>query len=303
MVLSRQVTQTHNGTGEGPLWHPDEERLYWVDIPAGRLFGYDPLNDTYEVVYETEGRPIGGFTIESDGALLLFTKRTIERLVPDNSDSTIIAEIDADTRFNDVIADPEGRVFCGTMPGDERLGDLYRLDTDGTATVVIEDVDISNGMGFSADLETFYFTESEAQRIYAFEYDRETGELSDRRTFRETSDDGVPDGLTVDADDHVWSARWNGGKVVRYAPDGEQITEIELPARKVSSVTFGGPEYEELYVTTALSGGDRSTEGEGAGSLFRLSDVGVGGTPEFRSRIASDHAASDQTGSWESRNT
>jgi len=287
MVSPKRVTDTHNGTGEGPLWHPDEERLYWVDIPAGRLFRYTPSADTHEVVYETEGRPIGGFTVEADGSPLLFTERTVERLVPDSNETTVVTEIDADTRFNDVIAAPDGRVFCGTMPGDEGLGDLYRLDTDGTATVVLEDVAIPNGMGFSSNLETFYFTESKTHRIYAFDYDRDTGELSNQRTFRKMPvDDGIPDGLTVDADNHVWSARWNGGKVVRYTPDGEPVTEIELPARKVSSVTFGGSEYDELYLTTALSGGDRSTEGDGAGALFRLSDVGVGGTPQFRSRIA-----------------
>lgn len=287
MSLLEKVVDTYNGTGEGPLWHPDQERLYWVDIPAGRLFEYNPSADTHEVAYETENQPIGGFTIEASGALLLFTERTVEKLVPGDDETTIIAEIDAKTRFNDVIADPEGRVFCGTMPGDEELGNLYRLDTDGTLTVIIEDVDIPNGMGFSQDLETFYFTESKAHRIYAFEYDRETGEISDRRTFCETPEGTViPDGLTVDADDHVWSARWNGGKVVRYAPDGESVAEVELPARKVSSVTFGGPEYEELYLTTALLGGNRSTEGDGAGALFRLSDVDIGGTPQFRSQIA-----------------
>lgn len=287
MVQPERVADTRNHTGEGPLWHPDEERLYWVDIPAGQLFVYDPVADKYDVAYETNGDPLGGYTIEADGSLLLFMQRTVERLVPGADDTSVVTEIDAKTRFNDVIADPEGRVFCGTMPGDGGLGNLYRLDTDGTATVVIEDVDIPNGMGFSRDLETFYFTESEARRIYAFDYDRETGELSNEQTFRETPEgEGVPDGMTVDADDHVWSARWNGNRVVRYAPDGEPVSEIELPARKVSSVAFGGPEYSDLYLTSALTDGDGSTEGDGAGALFRVPEVGAGGIPESRSRIA-----------------
>lgn len=286
MVQPERVADTHNHTGEGPLWHPDEERLYWVDIPAGQLFAYNPATNKYDISYETEGDPIGGYTIESDGSLLLFTQQKVERLTSGSDDTSVIAEIDADTRFNDVIADPEGRVFCGTMPSNGELGDLYRLDTDGTA-VVVEDVDIPNGMGFSRDLKTFYFTESEARRIYAFDYDRATGELSNERTFREIPEgDGIPDGMTVDADNHVWSARWNGNRVVRYTLDGESVSEIELPARKVSSVTFGGPDYSDLYLTTALADGDRSTEGDGAGELFRVSDIGVSGTPEFRSRIA-----------------
>jgi sugar lactone lactonase YvrE len=287
MVHMERVADTHAHTGEGPLWHPGEERLYWVDIPAGRLFQYDPASGEYAVTYETESAPIGGYTIESDGALLLFTRRRVERLVPGEAETRLVAEIDAQTRFNDVIADPEGRVFCGTMPGEDHLGDLYRLDTDGAVSLVVEDVDIPNGMGFSSDLETFYFTESEAHRIYAFDYDRATGALSNERTFVDVTDeDGIPDGMTVDEADHIWSARWNGGKVVRYSPSGAAVTEFDLPARKVSSVTFGGPEYADLYLTTALTDGDRATEGDGAGALFRIPDVGVAGVPEFRSDIA-----------------
>lgn len=286
MARPERVADTHAHTGEGPLWHPDEDLLYWVDIPAGRLFQYDPADDEYDIAYETDGAPIGGYTIEADGSLLLFTQRRVERLVPGERDTDLVAEIDAQTRFNDVIADPEGRVFCGTMPGEE-LGDLYRLDTDGSVSLVIEDVDIPNGMGFTSDRETFYFTESEAHRIYAFDYERATGEVSNERTFAEVpAAEGIPDGMTVDAEDHVWSARWNGGKVVRYAPDGEVVAEFDLPARKVSAVTFGGPAYEDLYLTTALTDGDRETEGDGAGALYRIPDVGVTGVPEFRSNIA-----------------
>lgn len=287
MVRIERVADIEAHTGEGPLWHPDERKLYWVDIPAGRLYRYDPAVDEYDLAYETDGTPLGGFTIEADGALLLFTHGTVGRWVPGDETAEPVAEIDADTRFNDVIADPTGRVFCGTMPGEDDLGDLYRLERDGTATVVLEDVDIANGMGFSSDNRTFYFTESEAHRIYAFDYDRATGELSNERTFLETpADDGIPDGMTVDEEDSLWSARWNGGRVVRYAPDGTVIDEIDLPARKVSSATFGGPEYRDLYLTTALTDGNRATEGDGAGALFRVTDVDATGVPEFRSRIA-----------------
>ncbi|MEY7848503.1 SMP-30/gluconolactonase/LRE family protein [Natrarchaeobius sp. A-rgal3] len=287
MTTPERIADTHAHTGEGPLWHPDERRLYWVDIPAGELYRYDPGRDEYELAYETDGTPLGGYTIEEDGALLLFTHGTVSRLEPGDDVAEPVVEIDAETRFNDVVADPEGRVFCGTMPGDDELGDLYRLESDGTASVVVDNVDIPNGMGFSRDLETFYFTESEAHTVYAFDYDRETGALSNERSFLETTEgDGVPDGMTVDADDHVWSARWGGGRVVRHDPDGREVDAVELPARKVSSVAFGGPTYEDLYLTTALTDGDRAEEGDGAGAVFRVPDVGVSGVPEFRSRIA-----------------
>lgn len=288
MTQLERIADTHTETGEGPLWHPDEDCLFWVDIPPGHLYRYDPDAETHERVYETpDGSPIGGYTIEADGSLLLFCDGRVRRWEPGNRRAERVLTVDVDTRFNDVIADPEGRVFCGTMPGDDHLGDCYRLDRDGSVTVVVEDVDIPNGMGFSRDLETFYFTESEARRIDAFEYDRETGRIGDRRTFLETPPgDGVPDGLTVDSHDHVWSARWDGGRAIRYDPDGTPTTEIDVPARKVSSVTLGGPEYRDLYLTTALADGDRSDEGDGAGALFRVRDVGIKGVPEFRSRIS-----------------
>ncbi len=299
MTSLEQIADTRAGTGEGPLWHPTQNCLFWVDIPAGRLYRFDPQSGENTVEYETDGAPLGGFTIEADGALLLFEHGSVRRWDPESSPASnhdgsgvasapLVLEVDAETRFNDVIADPEGRVFCGTMPGENELGDLYRIDPDSSARIVIEDVDIPNGMGFSSDLETFYFTESKANRIYAFAYDRDTGDLSNRRTFVETpTDDGVPDGMTVDAADNVWSARWNGNRVVQYDADGTAVTEIDVPARKVSAVTFGGPEYGDCYLTTALDGGSRDTEGDGAGALFRVpaDEIDATGVPEFRSKI------------------
>lgn len=288
MSRLERIADTTAHTGEGPLWHPDEELVYWVDIPNGKLYQYDPATDEYDLAYQTGGEPLGGYTIEADGALLLFTHGTVSYWDPGADAAEPVVEIDdAETRFNDVIADPEGRVFCGTMPGEDELGDLYRIETDGAVTRVLEDVDIPNGMGFTADLETFYFTESEKRVVYAFDYDRETGAISNRRPFIETpSSDSIPDGMTVDNEDHVWSARWNGGRVIRYGPDGRRVDEIEVPARKVSSVTFGGSDYEDLYLTTALADGNRDDEGAGAGALFRVPDIAPGGVPEFRSRIA-----------------
>jgi D-xylonolactonase len=289
MVRIERVADTRAHTGEGPLWHPSERRLHWVDIPAGLLYRYDPETGENAVAYETDGVPLGGFTIEADGALLLFTHGSMERFVPGTGTTTVVATVDADTRFNDVIADPEGRVFAGTMPGADALGDLYRIDRDGSVRAVIEGVAVPNGMGFSGDGSTFYVTESEARRVDAYDYAYTTGAVSNGRPFVETpAGDGVPDGMTVDAADHLWSARWNGGRIVRYDPNGRPVREIEFPARKVASLTFAGPGRDELYVTTALTDADRSGEGDGAGALFRVADLDVTGVPEFRSRIAVD---------------
>ncbi len=276
-------------TGEGPLWHPNEQRVYWVDIPRGRLFRYTPETGEHEQCFESptaNGGALGGFTIQEDGALLLFMARGAVKLWREGELTTILDEIpdEVTTRFNDVIADPEGRVFCGTMPTQSRLGRLYRLDPDRTLTKLLDGIGVSNGMGFTPDLQHFYYTDSPTRNIYIFDYDRATGDISNQRIFVQTPDgEGVPDGLTVDADGYVWSARWDGGMLVRYTPDGEEALRIAFPARKVSSVTFGGPDYTDIYVTTA--GGDqKAREGDGAGALFRLR-LGIRGKAEFRSKI------------------
>jgi D-xylonolactonase len=273
-------------TGEGPLWHPTEKRVYWVDIPQGRLFRYDLAAGQHEQVLQTD--PIGGFTLQEDGALLLFMAQGAVRLWRDGFIATIIENIPAemDSRFNDVIADPEGRVFAGTMSSPDHQGRLYRLDPDGTLTCVLEGLGCPNGMGFTADLGRMYFTDSVPRQIYSFDYDRRTGALSNQEIFVQVPEgEGTPDGLTVDADGNIWSARWDGGCLVQYSPQGQELQRIAFPARKVSSVTFGGDDYTDMYVTTA-GGGRKAEEGPGAGCLFRLK-TGAMGRPEFYSKIRS----------------
>jgi D-xylonolactonase len=278
--------------GEGPLWHPTERKLYWHDIGTGGLFRYDPATGAHEPCHQCEpGDTIGGFTIQADGALLLFMARGAVRTWRDGIVKTILPEIpdERDTRFNDVIADPQGRVYCGTMATADRLGRLYRLDPDGTLTRLLEGIGCSNGMGFTPDRQGLYYTDSFKRDIYLFDHDKATGGLTNRRVFvHGGEDDGLPDGMTVDAEGYVWSAHWDGGCLIRYTPDGEETSRVRFPARKVTSVLFApGPDtggaYTDIYVTTA--GGDhKDTEGAGAGGLFRL-NVGVPGVPEFVSRV------------------
>ncbi|MCL4219536.1 MAG: SMP-30/gluconolactonase/LRE family protein, partial [Candidatus Hydrogenedentes bacterium] len=137
--------------GEGPLWHPCEKRLYWVDIPKGRLFRYEPATAKHEQLLE--GEPIGGFTFQADGAVLLFMNRGAIRSWREGAIETLLEEMpeEKETRFNDVIADAEGRVFCGTMPTKNRLGRLYCLDPDGHMVKLLDGIGCSNGMGFTPD--------------------------------------------------------------------------------------------------------------------------------------------------------
>jgi sugar lactone lactonase YvrE len=271
--------------GENPLWHPEERRLYWTDIPRGLLSRYDPASGSHEQCFR--GPPVGGFTLQRDGGLLLFMADGAIAELRDDALHYLLDTLPDERggRFNDVIADSQGGVFCGTMPIGARPGRLYRLGTDGTIHVVLPATGLSNGLGFSPDRRYLYHTDSHARVIRRYSYDADSGLLADSKVLVNTSDEqGVPDGLTVDADGCLWSARWGGGVVVRYAPDGRELERVQLPVAKVSSVCFGGDAYGELYVTTA--GGDaRSTEGDLAGSLFSFRPT-TPGVPEFRSNVA-----------------
>jgi len=271
-------------TGEGPLWHPVEKALYWLDIHSGRIFRYNPNTGSHSTIHE--GEPLGGMTIEADGSLLLFQRSGIINKWTGDSIEVVNDELKEEPQyqFNDVIADPMGRVFCGTLATEDSVGKLYRLDTDGSIEAVYEGVETSNGLGFSPDYDTLYFTESRKQRISEFGYDVGTGAISNRRTFVETPEDGgLPDGMTVDKQGGVWSAQCYGGHVVRYSKDGSVERRIDLPVTKVTSLIHGGPSYRDLYVTTG-GGQNKKEQGDKAGTLFRF-ETEVSGRPEHFSRI------------------
>ena len=285
------IADYRNEVGEGPLWNPLEKRLYWVDIPKGRIYRFDPATGAHELFFEVN--VVSGLTVQEDGALLLFMEKGSVAVLRDGKLSCVIEELpgEAENRFNDVIADPGGRVFCGTMPLDpnramagERLGSLYRLDPNGSITRLMGGLGIANGMGFTPDRKRMYFTDSIDRRIYLFDYDVDTGNITNGRVFLETpTGQGFPDGLTVDAEGYVWSARAGASTLYRYTPEGVEDTAIRFPARLVSSVAFGGADLTEVYITT-IGGSNREEEGPGAGALFRLKPP-CRGMPEFFSRV------------------
>lgn len=275
-----------SGTGEGPLWNEDEQVLHWVDIPTGRLFAFDPELSRNTLIHQHDGM-VGGYTLQEDGSLLLFGDRGRIVRLSEGRTEVIVDGIPAERegRFNDVIADPRGRVFCGTMPSGNDLARLYRLDPDGTLTLVFEDIGLSNGMGFSPDNTVMYHTDSNRHRIYRLDYDAESGAVSNRRVLIETLDDGgVPDGMTVDREGTIWSARWDGHALYRYGAEGQLLGKVPFPVRKVSSIAFGGEDLGTAYVTTAGGQHRGEVEGDKAGSLFRV-NLGVHGRAPFRSRI------------------
>ncbi len=275
--------------GENPLWHQDAERLFFIDIPGGRIYAYDRLKRNCNVFCQT--RVTGGFTLQDDGSLLLFQDGRIASLALDGTVREVASgRCPGNERFNDVIADPEGRVFAGAMGGNGRL---LRFDPDGTVTEMFDGMGVPNGMGFTPDLQGMYFTDSPSRKIYYFDYLSTTGTLSNRKIFAEIPvNEGLPDGMTVDADGYVWTAIWFGGRLKRYAPDGRLDREVFLPAKQISAVTFGGPELTEIYVTSAASTTADSlrpsacdARGPRGGDLYRLQVPGIRGRSPFRSRL------------------
>lgn len=300
------VADTSCVLGESPLWHPDEERLYWTDVTAGRMLRYTPAEGRYETVLEHA--PTAGLALREDGSLLMFQDRGQIATWREGQVTVVVPRRlgEAGWRFNDVFADPEGRVFCGLVPWNppgagplalarlSRLwrriagrrspaGRLVRLDTGGRLTPVLDGIALPNGMALTPGLDALYVTDSGRREISLFDYDRRSGALPGRRLFVRVAETmGVPDGLAVDTEGFVWSAMWNGGAVVRFAPDGRVDREIRFPARKVTSLAFGGPDLTDIFVTTA-GGNDRAAEGAGAGALYCL-NAGIAGLPAFRSR-------------------
>jgi D-xylono/L-arabinono-1,4-lactonase len=267
-----------------PLWHPGEKRLYWTDNQGGKIFRHDPVTGGLETVYQ--GPKVGGFTFQADGSMLLFGAqgriaiwregRVVKTVVES------VAEI-ADGMFSDVIADPEGRVFCGTMG--TKSDRLYRLDVDGKLTQIIEGMKVSAGLAFSPDLTRLYSSDALNRKIRVFDYARSTGVLTNERLFLETpAQDGYPDGLVVDEAGRVYSARWDGQMVVVYRPDASEEGRIALPVKLVTNVALGGEGLNDLYITSA--GADKPAEyGALSGGVFKLPGVGKG-LPEFYSRVA-----------------
>jgi D-xylono/L-arabinono-1,4-lactonase len=271
----------HCELGENPLWNADDGCLYWTDITGGRVHRLHLETRRHTEIYR--GATVGGFTFQADGGLLLFRVNDIARLQA-NGRVEIWREFadEGMARFNDVIADPEGRVFAGTIGRTAESGGLFRFDSEGGVTLLWRGTGCSNGMGFSPDSRTFYWTCSTRRRIYAFDYDPVTGSLRNERVlYQATDDEGIPDGLAVDAAGDLWSARWDGYELVRHAPDGRVRERLVFPVAKVTSACFGGAQLDRLLITTAGGALGRETSD---GAVFELTSK-ARGKQEFRSRV------------------
>jgi D-xylono/L-arabinono-1,4-lactonase len=284
MATIHAIANYHCACGENPLWNDRDGKIYWEDIPAGKLFRADPKTGRHECFF-TSDAPIGGFTFQEDGSLLLFQDNKIALLDERGAYRVLKTGIDpAMSRFNDVIADPEGRVLAGTMSKDPQAGGLYRVECDLSVTKLFGGSGCSNGMGFTPDLRGFYWTCSTRRKIFRFDYDRATGALSSERLFYAApAGEGTPDGMTTDAEGNLWTTRWDGYALLKLSPEAQILDKISFEVAKVSSCIFGGGNLDELYVTTA--GGKEGSQSND-GMLYRVTGIGARGMKEFHSRIS-----------------
>lgn len=282
------VADTRCILGEGPLWDERGQCLYWVDIKAPAIWRLDPVSgETRSWIMPYR---IGAIAMREKGGFVAAMKPGFAIIDLDSNSVEVISKPEKnlpDNRFNDGACDARGRFWAGTMDDMEAAptGDLYRLDPDGNVKRFHAGFVITNGIRWTSDGKKLYFVDSASRTIWRHDFDLENGNPGPRRIFAKLTElDGWPDGLCVDAEDHVWGAHWGAGRVTRYRPDGSIERTLELPASNVTCCSFGGADFDTLYVTTArigLSEGQLSLNPQ-SGGLFVVTGLGVRGTPAHR---------------------
>ncbi len=272
--------------GEGALWHAEKQLFYWCDINIGKVYIYDPatgVNRTIDV-----GQAVGTVVARRSGGLMLAVKHGFAALDLDTEALTILADPEAhipENRFNDGKVDPAGRFWAGTMTDGNVViggGALYMLGVDHTASLRLPNVSISNGIVWTADKQTMYFIDTLTYTIDGFDYDDATGAISNRRVmFSMPEADGFPDGMAIDEHDNLWIAVMGSGHVYCWDPvNAKHLATIDLPTTQITSCAFGGPNLDELYITTSTLGLDAAGLARQplAGALFKV-HVNVRGVP------------------------
>jgi sugar lactone lactonase YvrE len=284
---SRCVLAARATLGEGACWFAAEQRLYWVDILKSEVHRFDPVTREDEV----RGTPCHVSMVQptTRGDLVLATRDGIARMEFDSGRFTVLSDPEANVpgnRFNDGKVDPRGRLFAGTIAydGSDKKAALWRIEPDFAFTKLIDHVGNSNGLGWSPDKKTFYWTDTKTGCVFAFDYEEATGDIRNRRVAVEVDKSlGRPDGMTVDTEGFLWTALWAGHGVARWNPaTGEMVAKVECPAANVTCPAFGGADLGTLYFTTAQKGreeAEASPEPE-AGNLF-AAQVGVRGLAGF----------------------
>ncbi|WP_166355576.1 SMP-30/gluconolactonase/LRE family protein [Phytoactinopolyspora limicola] len=263
---------------EGPCWEARAGRLLLVDIkaPAVIMIDWDTgavgTIATEESVSAIVPRTRGGYVVACRQGVATFDGERLRPIVPIEMTKTWI-------RTNDAKCDPGGRLWVGTMADDDRpgAGALYRVDPMWGLHLMVPEVDISNGLGWSPDSSRMYYIDSTTRRIDVFDYNVGDGSATKRRALVDTSEfPGLPDGMAVDADGGLWVAFYGGSAVRRFAPDGQLTAVIEVPTPNVTSCAFAGPQLDDLVITTARA---EDTGVPSPGGDLYVTRPGVAGLP------------------------
>ncbi|XP_015116165.1 regucalcin isoform X2 [Diachasma alloeum] len=304
-VTIEQLTGPYD-LGEGPHWDEENNLLYFVDIHAQKFFAFDPSTQSLTETYLTNG-PVGVAVPVADkkNTFIAGSGRDLVEFQWDPSTSNpkpeikVLSTVEVDrpnNRFNDGKVDPAGRFWAGTMSDKEdqtavNAGALYRFEEDGTPVKVLENITISNGLSWSHDSETFYYIDSPTLEVVAYDYDMESGDISNKRVIfnlKENDVPGVPDGMTIDKDGHLWVCVWDGNRILEIDPESKKLLRtVEMPAARITSAVFGGPNYDILYVTSAkrgLSEADLEKQ-PAAGYVFAVQGLGTSGVKSLSAKM------------------
>jgi sugar lactone lactonase YvrE len=254
-VKAEHVLTVGAQLGEGPLWSPRENALYWIDIVGRNIHRWNPSSGQRETTMFSQWicalahRAGGGLigAVEDGIAFIDFEKGSFEVIANPLADRSV--------RFNDASIDRRGRYWSGTMLREDQkpVCSFYKLDHDLTVTEMDKGFSLSNGIGFSPDDSRMYVSDSVQRTVFVYDFDIENGTIRNRRPLFEVEEaDGYPDGLTVDAEGFIWLCHWDGWKVTRHAPDGKVVDTIETPVPRPTSCAFGGKDFSTLYITSAI---------------------------------------------------
>jgi sugar lactone lactonase YvrE len=274
--------------GEGPVWDPDGQALYVLDIQAQKIVRFTPADGSL-TSWETPMRP-GAMAMREGGGAVVAMQNRVAALDLDTGAFTPIATAATQAFgaiFNDGKVDRQGRFVigscCSGIENPRPIGGIFSLDANHHFALIEKGITFSNGPCFSPDGRTFYFSDSAEYACYAYDYDGATGAISNKRLFVETRPHGgMPDGATVDADGLVWMAIFRGGKIVAFRPDGKVERVVDMPVSLTVSTMFGGPNLDQLYVTTIDPTAFGEAAEEGAGYLYVVEGLGARGLPEPR---------------------
>ena len=274
--------------GEGPLWDVAEQALYFIDLLSKKLWRHDPATGAFRD-WDMPGM-IGSMALRQGGGALVALEDGFYTVDLGTGAVTPFALVNGEggeTQFNDGKVDPRGRFLAGSQARSLQelrpLGSLYSLAPDGRTTRLDGPIGIPNGPCWSPDGATFHFSDSRQGAAFAYDYDVDTGAVTNKRMFANTGElGGFPDGATVDADGRYWVAVCTAGKIACYLPDGRLDRVVEVPCNMVASVMFGGPDLDRLFVTSidpTIAGLPEEPHG---GGLFVIDGLGARGLPEPR---------------------